>query len=224
MRGWPFFGLEIRTPRLTLRVPDDEDLEALADLASHGIHGPDAIPFSEPWSIGDPATVRLRCLQWHWKVRAELTAESWNVNFGVWDDGVLVGTQGVFAEQYPVRRTATTGSWVGRAFQGKGVGKEMRAAVLHLVFAGLAADNAATGAFADNPASQRVTEALGYEPNGVEIYSRHRLVDGEPSGDEVIEVDHFIMRRAAWEKRRRDDIEIVGLDACLPLLGLVPSS
>jgi hypothetical protein len=29
----------------------------------------------------------------------------------------------------------------------------------------------------------------------------------------------FTLSRATWEAQRRADIEIVGLDACLPLLG-----
>ncbi|EQD45135.1 GCN5-related N-acetyltransferase, partial [mine drainage metagenome] len=60
----------------------------------------------------------------------------------------------------------STGSWLGREHQGRGFGKEMRAAILHLGFATLGAEEALTSAFSDNPASIRVTRGLGYEENG----------------------------------------------------------
>ena len=47
---WPFFGLRIRTPRLELRYPSDGDLLAVAALAAEGIHEPDTMPFSVPWT------------------------------------------------------------------------------------------------------------------------------------------------------------------------------
>ncbi len=40
----------------------------------------------------------------------------------------------------------TTGSWLGRAHQGRGLGKEMRQAALHIIFAGLGAQQAVTRA------------------------------------------------------------------------------
>jgi hypothetical protein len=69
-----------------------------------------------------------------------------------------------------------------------------------------------------------VTAALGYEPNGDEIAVRAHLVDGEHDGDEPVRMRRFVLTRDRWETGRRDDIEIVGLDACLPLLGLEPRS
>jgi len=45
-------------------------------------------------------------------------------------------------------------------------GTEMRAAVLHLAFDGLGAREAHSASFEDNPASQRVSLANGYQSNG----------------------------------------------------------
>ena len=59
-----------------------------------------------------------------------------------------------------------TGSWLGRRFQGRGLGKEMRAAVLGFAFDGLGAEVAETSAFLDNLPSNGVSRALGYEENG----------------------------------------------------------
>jgi hypothetical protein len=44
----------------------------------------------------------------------------------------------------------------------------MRAAVLHLAFAGLGAAEAVSGAFDDNAPSLGVSEKLGYESDGIE--------------------------------------------------------
>jgi RimJ/RimL family protein N-acetyltransferase len=42
----------------------------------------------------------------------------------------------------------------------------MRAATLHLLFAGLGAVAVTSGAFVDNPPSHAVSAKLGYEDNG----------------------------------------------------------
>jgi RimJ/RimL family protein N-acetyltransferase len=105
-----------------------------------------------------------------------------------------------------------TGSWVGRAFQGRGIGREMRAAALHLGFAGLGATRALTDAFADNAASLAVTRSLGYRPAGRHWMTRR----GEPA-----EQLRFVMDRADWDARRRSDIEIDGVgDDLRGFLGL----
>jgi RimJ/RimL family protein N-acetyltransferase len=87
----------------------------------------------------------------------------------------------------------------------------MRAAVLHLAFAGLGAREATSEAFADNHASNRVSQTLGYEPNGTGWATRR----GEPAL-----ITRWKLTRDQWEKTRRDDIEITGVQDCLPVLGL----
>ena len=51
--AWPIYRLQIRSERLVLRLPTDDDLLALMDLAKAGIHPPDEMPFAVPWSIGE---------------------------------------------------------------------------------------------------------------------------------------------------------------------------
>ncbi|MEJ7584388.1 MAG: GNAT family protein [Acidimicrobiales bacterium] len=131
-----------------------------------------------------------------------------------WEDGRLVAQQDVGAECFAVRRTVHTGSWVGRAHQGRGIGKEMRAAVLHFAFAALGAQRAETDAFVDNPASLAVTRSLGYEPNGDGIHDRK----GEP-----VAMLRYAMSRQSWERRRHDDISVEGLEPCLTMFGLDPA-
>ncbi len=220
VQAWPFFELEVRTPRLVLRVPDDAALEQLAELASAGIHDATRAPFTSGWTLATPEEIKRNLLQWNWRGRAELSARSWRLPFGVWDGEVLVGAQDLFGEGFALTRTFHTGSWVGRNHQGRGIGKEMRAAVLHLGFEGLEAERAETEAFCDNEASQRVTRSLGYRPNGEGVALRPKLVDGAQVGEEPARLLRFVLTRDEWRRCRRDDIEIVGLEPCLPLLGL----
>lgn len=208
---WPLFDLRVRTPRLELRYPDDELVVTLADLAAAGIHDPSTMPFAMPWTDVKPPQLQRNTLQYFWRTRAEVSPEKWDLPLAVLEAGAVVGVQGIHTKQFPIRRSFETGSWLGLAHQGRGIGKEMRTAALHLAFAGLGAEWAHTSAWDDNHASQAVTRALGYEPNG-------RVVDVRR--DEAATMLSYRMSRSLWEKRRRDDIEIDGLDDCLPLLGL----
>ena len=209
---WPLFGLVVRTPRLELRYPDDLDLAALADMATD-IQEPGGLqPFSFAWHHGPADEVRRRLMQYQWARRGEWSPTTWNLNLAAVVDGEVVGTQGVHpTHPYLVSRTFMSGSWLNRSHQGRGIGTEMRAAMLHLAFAGLGAERAETGAIEGNEASLGVTRKLGYRPNGEAI-----SLDGE---DRRVEL-RFVMDRADWEPRRRDDIELVGLEPCLPLFGL----
>ena len=206
---WPFAALRITTPRLELRYPDDDDLVALAHAAAEGIHDAESMPFFVPWTRVESPELERNCLQHGWLRRSSLTRDDWSLPFAVCIDGEPIGVQDVFAKQFPVRRTVETGSWLVQRAQGHGIGTEMRAAVLHLAFAGLDAEEAHSGSFADNPASAAVSRHNGYEPNGEEIRER----EGEPA-----RLQRWVLTRAKWTPHRRDDITIEGLDACLPLL------
>ena len=126
-------------------------------------------------------------------------------------DGEPVGVQDINATHFVTMRTFKTGSWLTQRVQGQGIGKEMRAAILHLGFEGLGAQRACTSAYHDNHSSLGVTRALGYEPNGESIELRRDQPDTQL---------HFTMTRAQWKARRRDDITIEGLEPCLELFGL----
>lgn len=42
--------LRVRTPRLELRLPTEDELHALAEVALAGIHPPERTPFYVPWT------------------------------------------------------------------------------------------------------------------------------------------------------------------------------
>ena len=133
---WPLFDLRITTPRLQLRPPTDEDLADLALLAADGVHEPDFMPFSIPWTEGGPEVAARNVLQFNWRLRAEWKPDDWHLNLVTIVDGAVVGNQGIAAKSFATVRSVNTGSWIGLRHQGQGIGKEMRAAVLHFAFAG----------------------------------------------------------------------------------------
>jgi RimJ/RimL family protein N-acetyltransferase len=212
MDCWPLFDLVVRTPRLELRYVDDDDAAALMDLAATGgIHPPDFMPFTVPWTRFEPPHLQQQGMQHYWSSRAETSPQRWSIPFAIHLDGEVVGTQAVMANAFAVTRWVETGSWLGIPHQGKGIGKEMRAAALHLAFDALGAEFAGTGAFDDNPSSLGVTRTLGYRENGFGIADR----EGSPA-----RMLRFVLARDDWARTRRDDITVEGLEPCLPLLGL----
>ena len=206
---WPYAALRITTPKVELRYADDDDLVALAHLAVEGIHDPATMPFSEPWTRVESPDLERNALQHHWLQRATLSRDDWRLPLVVRRAGEILGIQAIEAKHFAVRRTVETGSWLVQRAQGQGIGTEMRCAVLHFAFAGLGAEEALSGSFADNPASAAVSRHHGYQPNGEEIVDR----EGEPA-----RMQRWVLTRARWAPQRRADITIEGLDACLPLL------
>jgi RimJ/RimL family protein N-acetyltransferase len=110
---------------------------------------------------------------------------------------------------FAATRTVGTGSWLGRFFQGRGVGTEMRTAVLELAFRGLGAQLARSGAVDGNLASLRVSQKLGYQEIGRGTVA--------PRGVELPHTD-LALRREDWQPPF--EIEIEGLEPCLALFGL----
>lgn len=210
-RDWPLFALRIETPRLSLSYPTDDDLDLLNAVAGNGIHDPEVMPFAIPWT-DEPPDIRPRnSLQFWWGGRANWKPDKWNLSLVVREGDEVVGSQGIGAADFALKREVETGSWLGKSYQGRGIGKEMRAAVLHLAFEGLGAQRALSGAFEDNAASLGVSRALGYIDNGDEIVLRR----GRPG-----RIIRLLLTREAWEKNRRRDIAIHGLEPCLPMFGL----
>lgn len=204
------FALRVRTPRVVLRAPTDDDLDALLEVARAGVHDPAVMPFVVPWTDLTGSAFDEGFMGYYQHAREAWSPERWSLPLAVLLDGAAVGVQSLGAVDFSSRRTVDTGSWLGLAFQGRGLGAEMRAAVLHLAFEGLGALAAETGALEGNAASQRVTERLGYAPHGERVVS--------PRGAPVRE-RRFRLEHEAWIRLRRSDIELIGLDGCAGLFG-----
>jgi RimJ/RimL family protein N-acetyltransferase len=212
---WPLFGLVLRTPRLELRLPSLERLAELGELAAEGVHDPAVMPFFVAWTDRPPAERARAVLQYQWSRWGQLAPQSWTLELAVVAGGEVVGLQGIGAADFALTREVDTGSWLGRRHQGQGYGTEMRAAVLHLAFAGLGAEQARSGAFTDNAASLGVSRKLGYVEDGT---ARHTV------RDRLVVEQRLLLDRARWEAHRTVPVEVEGLEPCLPLLGATPAA
>jgi RimJ/RimL family protein N-acetyltransferase len=208
---WPLAGLRLRTPLLELRWPSQADLDTLAALAADGVHDPAVQPFGVAWTDVGPAERARSVLQYHWGRWAAWTPADWRLEFAVVRDDIVVGTQGLSGTDFAIRREVATGSWLGRAFQGLGIGTQMRAAVLALAFEGLDARYACSSAFEDNAASLGVSRKLGYADDGIELFTSR----GRPAVSRRLRLD-----RAAWQAARTVPVDVIGLEPCLPDFGL----
>ena len=208
---WPLFDLSIRSARLELRLPTDEELVELAAVARAGIHPPDEMPFAVPWSTQKSPQFERNFVKYHWAMRAEWSPDDWTLNLGTFLDGRLIGSQGFTGQRFAVFRTIATGSWLGQSYQGHGYGKEMRAAVLAFAFDHLGALRAESEAFLGNPKSAGVSRSLGYVENG--------QAQAAPQG-RAVATQRYLMTASIWRSRPRDPIEVTGLEACLDLFGL----
>ncbi len=208
--AWPLYALRIRSERLVLRLPTDDEILALMDVARDGIHPPDEMPFGIAWSVVPSPEFERGFVQHHWLMRATWTHEDWNLNLMTELDGRPIGSQSVHGKSFAVHRTVRTGSWLARDWQGRGLGKEMREAVLAFAFDGLGARVATSEAFRDNAASNGVSRSVGYEDDG-----RGALA---PQGVSR-ETQRFRMTADAWHSRPRPPIGIEGLDACREMFG-----
>jgi RimJ/RimL family protein N-acetyltransferase len=207
---WPLFDLNLRTPRLVLRPHRDDDFAGLLDAIDAGIHDPEVMPFSHAWTDTDPASRRRSSVQHWWSNRAGWKADDWHLELVVLFEDRPIGIQELFAKDFQVLREVVTGSWLSRPYQGRGLGKEMRTAVLHLAFEGLGAVMARSSAFLDNPASVGVSKALGYRENG-----GYRAA---PRGDAKVGVN-FELSREEWCSQRLNfaHVDIAGLEHVLDM-------
>jgi RimJ/RimL family protein N-acetyltransferase len=159
----PFTRIRLRTPRLELRLATTAEARRLFEVARAGVHDPAVMPFEVPW------TDNLDEADFVSHVTAVSESE---LRFVAFLDGQPVGVQALGLRPEWV----TTGSWLGRAHQGRGLGTEMRAAVLTYAFERLGATVARSGAVSGNEQSLGVSRKLGYEVVGSHVVAPR----GEP--------------------------------------------
>jgi RimJ/RimL family protein N-acetyltransferase/predicted GNAT family acetyltransferase len=205
----PLTRLRVRTPRLELRLATRAELRALGELAQRGVHDPAAMPFGVAWTDNsDRPGFVAETVEHHEARLGEWQPDAWTLNLIAFHRGRPAGVQTVRGERFGRRRTIDTGSWLGREFQGQGLGTEMRAAVLQFAFEGLGATLATSGAIEGNPQSLGVSRKLGYEIVGAHTVS--------PRG---VPVEHMDLELARESFRSPVPVELVALGPLLPLFG-----
>ncbi|MCG7311405.1 GNAT family N-acetyltransferase [Brachybacterium sp. ACRRE] len=210
----PPFALRVRSGPLTLRVLADRDLPEYAELLRRPIFADPDAPHVFPW-YARPEQERIReAMRFQWRLRSELSPESWSLTLGIWADGRLIGCQDVNGKQFAVRRTVTSGSWLTRDMQGRGYGGLMRRAVLVLAFDHLGAVRAESAAVVGNERSYGVSRSCGYVGNGTEIVEQN---------GRAVEHQRFVVTPQTFRRGSRS-VEVEGLTPELrALLGAPPA-
>ena len=208
---WPLAQLKLATKRLELRIPNDDELSELAQVAANGVHEPGEQPFLTPWTDLPPRERALHVMQQHWSRRGAWCAEDWALELGVFRGNEPVGMVTLKARNFLVLREVKTESWLGLEFHRQGIGTEARTALLSLAFEGLGAVTALTEVFQDNVGSQGVSRRLGYRHDGI---SRDVL-----AGRAVVS-DRLRLDASDWVPIDPADLVVTGLAKARPFFSI----
>ena len=203
---YPPLNVSIETPRLKLLGATDDLLYRLLPAVRAGVVSPEESPFDDPMSLYAESPEREhRWLRGIWAGRGVVSPNFWRLYFVVMVDNELVGMQDLVGVDFASYGTVASFSWLKSDIRAHGLGTEMRAAILHLAFAGLGAREASSEGFLDNHASNRVSAKSGYQPNGLAWASRR---------GQAAQMQRWVLPRAVWEETQRDDISMSGIDEC----------
>lgn len=210
---YPPLNVRVITPRLELHGATDDLLARLLPIVRAGVADGSPDVFDDPMSLYEDNPMReWKWLQAIWRGRGSVRPEQWRLYFVVMVDGQPAGMQDLIGVNFDDFRTVSTFSWLASGARGRGLGREMRAAILHLAFEGFGAAQATSEAFFDNAASNRVSEVMGYRRDGTDWATRR----GEPTV-----LNRWRLGRDDWAQNRRGDIELTGVDECKPVLFIV---
>jgi ribosomal-protein-alanine N-acetyltransferase len=180
----PVDELEVRGPKVRLRIPREQDARRLFELASDA-------EVTRFFSWG-PYAEEAQALAWLQTLPAR-RAEGVALELAIVDaDDWVIGITAVLEVSKRDRR-AVVGTWLGQAYWGTGANAESKALLARLVFEELRMER--LGAWADvrNPRSQRALERLGFVREGtLRAFHRH--------ADERRDVVAYSMLREEWQE------------------------
>ncbi|MBN9668704.1 GNAT family N-acetyltransferase [Roseibium aggregatum] len=149
--------VSVKTERLVLRAPRQEDLQACAALLGDYDVAKMLSRVPYPYDL-DQGRVFLSdaVARWSdWKEADEL-------NFHIDHEGRMIGGTSFRT----LRETPKIGYWLGRPYWGKGLMSEAAGAALGWLFENTAHERVACEAMTENPGSLRVAEKLGFKRVG----------------------------------------------------------
>lgn len=217
---FPPFALRISCGPTELSVLRDDDLPELVELVRGGINVPGLpMPFlrawhEEPYAPGAPDGFPTNALAWWWTQRATFAPDDWRLALVVRQDGELAGVQDLHASQFALRRTVATGSWLGRAYQGAGIGTLMRQLVVGFAFDELDAERCESGYVVGNHASAAVSRKVGYRDDG-----RRRIVQHTREGRAGVDEQRVTVTPATFV-RPAGSVHVTGAEALRRFLGI----
>jgi ribosomal-protein-alanine N-acetyltransferase len=197
----PASELEIRGPRVRLRIPREQDARRLFELAADA-------EVTRFFSWG-PYREESEAVEWLATLPGR-RADGVALELAIVDsDDWVIGITGVFEVSKRDRR-CVVGTWLGQAYWGTGANAESKALVARLAFDALRMER--LGAWADirNPRSQHALERLGFVREGtLRAFHRH--------GDERRDVVSYSLLREEWQQS-----QLAAIDATL--IGSVPDA
>jgi RimJ/RimL family protein N-acetyltransferase len=202
------FRLTLKTSRLVLRVPTEEEIEGLAQVAANGIQKPGESHFHDDRLYGSFEDIKKFLLEEIQKRATECDKEDWQLPFAIFYEGKPVGMVTMYSKQFYIAKGFGVSYWIGLPFQRKRIGTETVRTVLSLGFDGLGAREAYGGAWSDNIPSLRVMEKLGFIFNGEYWMVRQ---------GKAVKDKRMRLPKEHWIKP--NDILIEGLESCLHILG-----
>ena len=206
---WPLYDLQVKSQDLTLRLPSDNDIGEIIKLAKRGVHEAGYQPFCSAWTDLEEPEFSLGIAQHHWMNRAQLKPDNWDLSFVVLLEDQVIGTQSLRSENFDKLKTVETGSWLGKEFQGRGFGTEMRKAILFFAFDVLGAEYAKSDARADNYSSNSVSKKIGYKENG---YDMHIF------GAEIVRRNQYLLEAERWRENDVSNVTVSGFESCRRML------
>jgi RimJ/RimL family protein N-acetyltransferase len=134
---YPPLNVQVHTPTLSLLGATDELLARLVPIVRKGIATGPPWPFDDPMSLyKDNPEREWGWLRGLWAGRGRVSDSFWRLYLVVVVDGEPVGMQDLTGRNFSAFGTVTSFSWLSPDVRGRGLGREMRQAVLHLAFEG----------------------------------------------------------------------------------------
>lgn len=201
LRAFPVMGLSIRTDRVELRLPTDKEIDTLAHKNISEVLTPDTQHFfRHTWNTLPSPELERQFIQHNWHTRASWQPDDWTLGMFVFLDNDPIGVIDITGREFSRSRTVVSGSWILPEYRGKGLGREIRAAIIGFAFSKLEAAECRSAADPDNVPSNKVSLSLGYVQDGTES------VFGPSDGN------RYLLTRANW----KDDVEIqvAGFEEC----------
>ncbi len=205
---WPLHGIRLTTPDLALTAMAEPDLPLVLSLLPADL---DLNPHATTYAgLGREANRRAVVMQGYWRALGLWSPSDWMLPFVVRRAGEVIGVQWLEGPDYLTDHTVDSSSWLVPGERGRGLGRQMRAAVLDLAFGPLGAEAAISSAVTANAASLGVSQSLGYHATHTSVL---------PHSGEVLQ--HVRLERDAWRAgRAAGTTTLECVDAALPFFGL----
>lgn len=205
---WPLHGLRLWTADLELRPATEADLPMLCSILPPDL---EADPAATRYpGLDDRWNHRVILAQSYWRAMGTWSPHDWVLPFAVRRDGELIGMQALEGPDYIADRTVDSWSWLIADARGRGIGRQMRTAILELAFRHLDARAAVSSAVLTNAGSLGVSRRLGYRDTHTSVLGHNGQT-----------LQHLRLDREAWNASAHGEAVVIeGADPCLPFFGL----